>query len=55
LVACAELPGVLVEQLDITDRDSVDTAMRRNEDRLGPTDVLLDVAASVQRGTLDAR
>src|SRR3712207_1320154 len=51
--AFAELPGVLVEQLDITDQNSIDTALRRSEDRFGPTDVLLNVAAYVQRGTLE--
>lgn len=51
--AFAELPGVVVEQLDITDQSSIETALRRSEDRVGPIDVLLNVAGYVQFGTLE--
>lgn len=49
----AGLPNVLVERLDVTDDDSIRSAIAAGEDRFGPIDVLVNVAAFVQEGTLE--
>ncbi|HEY8985278.1 MAG TPA: SDR family oxidoreductase [Streptomyces sp.] len=48
-----DLPSTLVTRMDITDEDTIRSAIRESEERFGPTDVLVNNAGYVLRGTLE--
>lgn len=49
----ADLPGVEVVRLDVTEPESIVTALDAVQARLGPVDVLANVAGYAQRGSLE--